>query len=134
MSYFDVSWDNFFIQDKVTSELVNARFKGPGIAQAYRLQESDKICLDLTRQYSKILPNFFILELEWTGIQYKKEDTVVLRKVLIRDIPISISKDIRDTDYMRVYLTGHDDKNHRRHLVYITEIRNEYGELKHRVL
>jgi hypothetical protein len=134
MSYFDISWDNFFIQDKLTSELINARFKGPGIAQAYKLQESDRIRLDLTKQYSKVLPSFFIIELEWVGIHYKKEDTISLRRVYIKDIPISISKDIRDTDFMRVYLVGHDDTNHRRHLVYITEVRNEYGELKHSVL
>lgn len=130
MSQFDILWNQFIIIDRTTVNLVRPIFQGPGISQSYKLVEKDRISIDLTKQFFAKLKDkdFLIVDVEWNGVRYIKEDTVELGSVLLRNLSLRASQHIRDSDFLRVYLAGHDDKNHHKNLVYFSEIRNEYGE------
>lgn len=130
MSQFDITWSRFIIQDKRTAQLQGAAFEGPGISQAYKLLEKDKISIDLTTQFRPKLKerDFLIVEVEWNGIRYTKENKVELGNVVLRNMDIQFSKNITDSDFFRVYLAGHDEQNHYKNLVYISEVRDGYGE------
>jgi hypothetical protein len=128
--YFDVTWK----ESKITTDgdlvFESACFSGPGIALSRKLQDSDRIRIDLTQQYSSLLSNYYIAVLDWSGVQYKTNVLIELTNCIIRSLNPKIYKTLNRKDKIRVYLENHDESVHHKNLVYKAEVLDIWGNVK----
>lgn len=127
--YFDIHWDHVRFADMQTLLLEDVTLTGPGIQQSYKLQDKDYIQLDMTKQFSPIIGSHYIALFMWQGVEYNARG-VHVKSCMLRDANVKVSQRMFPDDFIRVYLTGHDEQSHVRNVVYFAELRDENGELK----
>lgn len=122
----ELHWDSIEKKDNMCV-LYGAYFFGPALKIAQKINYPDKIVLDLTPQYSKIITTHYFLELSWNEVEYK-EDKVMLKNTHLKgDLVNDISK-LSNKDYIKIDTSNHEEEVHVYSLVYKSVIVNDEGE------
>ena len=123
----ELHWDKVEYKEGV-AQMTGAYFTGPVLQISQRLNEKDKINIDMTNQYTVFIPNFYIAELEWNGIRYE-HDRIYLDNVRITNKSINSTPKLKHSDYFVIDTSKHEEQTHPYYMNYDCYLVNENGVL-----
>ncbi|MCK5016493.1 MAG: hypothetical protein KAS32_05405 [Candidatus Peribacteraceae bacterium] len=123
----ELHWESVDKNKDDSCNLIGAYFSGPVLKHAEKIQPADKITLDLTPQYSRILTSYYFTQCEWGDIEYSNEIVILNNVILKGDFVNSISK-LSNTDYILIDTSKHDGEGHVYHLVYRAYVVDKEGK------
>lgn len=97
--------------------LHEAYFSGPVLKNAREIDKDDRITLDLTPQYSRILTSFYFVELTWKDVRYA-DGKVYLGDARLNSDNMNLISKLSDTDYVVIDTENHEESVHMYNLVY----------------
>jgi len=126
----ELRWQSVEYPTDDVAVLKGAYFCGPVLQDAARINDDDQLTLDMTNQHLILfIPEYYQATLKWKGVEYK-DDKVFLKDVTIKGKYVNSIETLRDTDWILIDCTDHDEKKHPFHLVYWAEVRRAEGPEK----
>lgn len=104
-------------------------FIGPVLVEAARIQPNDELLLDMTNQHLVFVPDYYQAVLKWGEINYK-QDRVFLKDVTIKGKYVNSIETLKNTDWILIDCSQHEEAKHPFNLVYFSEVKKETGEEK----
>ena len=125
----EVHWDAIeYIKDDV-ARLKGAYFEGPVLQDAAKLNESDSLVLDMTKQHMIFIPDYYQSTLRWEGVDYK-DGRIYLKEASIKGKYVNSIETLKDNDWILIDCREHEMETHVFHLVYWAEVQNSEKEKK----
>jgi len=122
----ELHWDKTVYKDEGRCDLINARFSGPALMQADKINNDDNIMLDFFHQYVIITKNAYVGKFSWGEVIYNKDNTVSLKDAVItHDTELNRVPKLKDTDHLIIDTNGHETETHAYNLLYKTYVVNE---------
>lgn len=126
----ELHWDKVIYDNPGECKFVNARFKGPALQDAARLQENDHIMLDFFSQYIIFVKNVYVGKFSWGGVEYNADRSITLKDAkLTHDTELNKVPKLNDTDYLVIDTSGHEEAMHQYNLLYKTYVIDNNSEL-----
>lgn len=128
----ELHWSSVEYNEDDLVVLKGAYFTGPVLSDAAKLNDVDKLTLDMTKQHA-ILPameDYYQALLNWKGVEYK-EDKVYLKEVAIRGKYINSLEKLENEDWILIDCREHEEELHPYLLVYWGEIHKKEREQKY---
>ena len=123
----ELHWDSIDKNRDNSCNLFGAYFFGPAIKNSNKINYPDKIVIDLTPQYSKILTDYYFVDLNWSKAEYK-DNKVFLGEVTIVSDYINKVSNLQDIDCIHIDTEDHEEDVHMFNLVYKGKVVNSNGE------
>jgi hypothetical protein len=118
----ELHWDGItYLNDKV-AVLSNARFSGPALKEAAKLNAPDFIDLDLTEQLVDLLTTYYIIRLSWESVSYMEDGTVLLQTATFGNKELREFHKVLKDDYLLIDTEKHQEHLHPFNLVYACKI------------
>jgi hypothetical protein len=105
--------------------LVNARFTGPVLKDALKLEAPDSIELDLTPQLLTVMDSYYILKLDWAGCTYTPSGEILLSGATLSNNFLKTLHKLNSADYLVINTEKHEEATHAFHLVYESQVVRE---------
>ena len=121
----EIHWDALEYHSESVVKLVNARFTGPVLNDAARLEAPDSIDLDLTPQLLTLMDSYYIVKLDWKKCMYNSDGTIGLEGATFSNKFLKSLHKFKDTDYIVVNTEKHEESTHAFHLVYESQLIRE---------
>ena len=126
----ELHWKDVIYNVEGICEIVGARFSGPALSEAAKLNESDHIHLDFYSQYIHLVNNVYIGRLEWSGVTYNSDGSINLSNVFItHSSELNRVPKLCNSDYLIIDTKGHDSEEHAYNMVYKTFVVNKDTQL-----
>ncbi len=126
----ELHWEKAVFEIAGVAKLIKAYFCGPALSIANKINEDDKIIIDMTEQYLIFLPYFYLANLSWKTIVYSKDGKkVYLNNVVIENKHVNSLPKLEDDDYFVFDVANHEEKIHMFNPNYMAYLVNEEGEL-----
>lgn len=125
----ELHWDKVGIAEEGLSVLRDAYFSGPALKQALKLTAPDSIKLDFCKQYSILVDNFYVADLNWYMVEYKNDIIYLGNPVLKYQLVVDKAATLKDNDYLVIDTADHELVKHRFNMLYTTYIVNNDDEL-----
>ena len=124
-----LDWDSIRYIDRSKAEVINARFVGNVLKNAYKLNEKDNISIDITDQFFVASKTFHIFRFEWNGLEYSDDNRVNFKKSwFVNDFGNLIK--IQDSDYLLIDTKDHDERMHPFNINYKAKLYNKDNEIR----
>lgn len=123
----EVHWSSINFKSEDLLELESCSLEGPVVSELMELSVSDSIRLDFVSQYITLLPEYIIASLSWEGVEYK-DGKILLKNVYLRNKNIIKLPSIKDTDYLVIDTSDHEDEKHNYSVNYKTYLIKSDGE------
>lgn len=121
----EVHWDSLEYHSDDVVNLVNARFTGPALNDAVKLEAPDSIDLDLTPQLLTVMDSYYIIKLSWKKCKYNSDGTIGLIGATFSNDFLKTLHKLKDNDYIVVNTEKHEEATHAFHLVYESQVVKE---------
>ena len=118
----ELHWDGIEYHDQETAKLKGALFSGPALKIAQKINPEDQIKMDLTPQHLVVLDSYYIVTLEWKGVEYTADGKARLIGAIIRNPELKTLHKLNGQDYIIIDTRKHEEKTHAFHLVYDSEV------------
>ena len=131
----ELRWDNVERINGIITKVNNARFTGPALKIAHKIQPFNSITLDLTPQHinTKEFKNVKGLNYYWSKFVWKEvmycDNTVFLGNTVFESQFISNDISLKSTDFIIINTEQHEEKVHVYHLVYDSVVVNREGKV-----
>jgi hypothetical protein len=125
----ELHWDKVEYSEEDVATLKGAYFTGPVLQDTARIRDNDHLILDMTQQHLVFVPEYYQAVLRWNVVEYK-EGKVILKDVTLKGKYVNSLETLRDTDWILIDCSDHEEKKHPYHLVYWSEIHKQDGEGK----
>lgn len=107
-----LSWDRIDVVDDNLAVLHGARFSGPALLEAAKLQDSDSIDIDLTSQHVDLIGTWNVVTFSWSGVNYSGDGTVVFSHATLRSPEIGKVRGFSNTDRFVINTEDHEESKH----------------------
>lgn len=124
----ELHWDRIEYDEELALPK-GAYFSGPVLKEAAQIQPDDELILDMTNQHLVFIPDYYQATMKWKEVDYK-QDRVFLKDVTIRGKHVNSIETLKDTDWIIIDCSQHEQEKHPYHLVYFSEVRKGTGEEK----
>lgn len=117
----ELHWDSLEYHDDSNVNLMGAKFTGPVLKDALRLEAPDSIDLDFTPQMLTLMDNYYIITLSWDKCQYTQEG-IKLQGARLSNKHLKTLHKIEKKDYVVIDTEKHEEDVHAFNLVYESRI------------
>jgi hypothetical protein len=125
----ELHWQKAIYEQEGICKLESAYFSGPVLSHANKINCNDHILIDFYSQYVLLVKSVFVAKLSWKDVIYNTNDTISLKDVLIEhDAELNNVPQLKDTDYLVVDTSDHEESIHALHMVYKTYVVNDDGK------
>ena len=125
-----ISWDKVEYNKEGVCKLIGAKFSGPALSIAAKIQPDQYISLDFYKQYFLLVQNAYVAKFNWQNVIYNKDNTVSLPEATItHDTELNRVPKFKDSDFILIDTSDHEESKHRFSLVYVSYVVNENGIL-----
>jgi len=126
MSYIDLHWEYYKVNENGLVELRGSYITGPALQDSYALLPNDNINLDFTKFYcdKNIIDIMYVVNFEWKGIKSVTSYTVKFKEAFLKNINFDLFNKIGKYGFIRISLLGHDDTEHYKNIFYNAEVIN----------
>lgn len=125
-----LSWDKAIYNNTGECLLVNAKFSGPALSIANKINSHEHINLDFYNQYLIFVTNVYIGKFSWGEVVYNKDNTVALfNAMLTHDSELNNVPKLKNTDFILIDTSAHEESKHAYSLVYTSYVVNADGVL-----
>jgi hypothetical protein len=126
----ELRWDKVVYEQDGMCKLLGARFCGPALKEADRINPQDYIDLDFFNQYYVLVSNVYVGRLSWTDVKYNKDGSVSLTGATItHDTELNKVPKLKVNDYLVIDTSDHTTELHPNNVYYKTYVVNEDTEL-----
>ncbi len=126
----ELHWEKVLFEITGRAKLIKAYFCGPALSIADKINENDKIIIDMTEQYLIFLPYFYLANLSWKTVVYSKDGKkVYLNDVVIENKHVNSIPKLENNDYFVFDVSDHEENVHMFNPNYMAYLVNEEGEL-----
>lgn len=123
-------WKKASYEREGICKLEGARFSGPALQIANKINDNDSINIDFYKQYIILVKNIYVAKLSWGEIKYNRNGTISLKNAVLKhDTELNRVPKLKDTDYIVIDTKNHEEAVHHMHLVYDSYVVNENGVL-----
>jgi len=129
----ELHWEKVTYHNDRIALLHGAYFSGPVLKNTEKINAPDFIDLDLTPQLIKVFDSYYIVRLDWSGVQYKKDGSIELKEARLTNDYLRTLHKIEEGDYVQINTEKHEEKTHAYHLVYESTVirkNKEKGKFK----
>ena len=126
----ELHWDKIEAAEEGLLVLTNAYFSGPALKQAIKLTAPDKIRLDFCKQYSILVNNFYVADLQWYMVEYKNDIIYLGNPTLKYRKAVDKAATLKDDDYLVIDTSNHEAAVHRFNILYNTYIISKENDLR----
>lgn len=120
----ELHWDSIEYQEEL-AVLKGAKFSGPVLSQALKLEAPDFIDLDLTPQMLPVLNTHYIVRLDWTKCEYLTDGTINLLGVTLSSSLMNTAHKLKQDDFIAINTAKHEEDTHAFNLVYESQVLRE---------
>jgi len=120
----ELHWENIEYQKELVV-LKGAKFSGPVLSQALKLEAPDFIDLDLTPQMLPVLNTHYIVRLDWAGCKYLADGTIDLIGATLSNRLITTAHKLKQDDFIAINTAKHEEETHAFNLVYESQVLKE---------
>ena len=117
----ELHWDKIEYLGEDTALLKGACFSGPALKISQKIAAPDKIDIDLTPQHIVVLNSYYIVRLDWDGVEYRN-NKVFLKNARISNSDLKTLHKLEDDDYILISTEDHEEKVHAFNLVYESQV------------
>ena len=122
----ELHWKSVKYESDGICKLDDAYFSGPALADAQKVNSNDHIMLNFFKQYVIIVENVYVAKFSWGEVTYNKEGKIFLVDAIItHDTELNHVPKLKDTDYLIIDTSDHEDTIHQFNLLYKTYVVNE---------
>lgn len=121
----EIHWDTLEYHNDSVVNLVNARFTGPALGDAVKLEAPDNIDLDFTPQLLTVMDSYYIVKLGWGKCTYNSDGTIGLGGATLSNDFLKTLHKFKNTDHIIVNTEKHEEATHAFHLVYESQVVRE---------
>lgn len=115
----DISWDKAIYDQPGVCRLIGAKFTGPVLNFAEKIQPNDQMLIDFYKQYYVQAKNVYIATFKWGTVNYKGNNIVLLDDCfLIHSTELNRVPVLKSSDTIVVDTKGHDRETHSYFLTY----------------
>jgi hypothetical protein len=126
----EVHWDKVLRPKDGEMHLVGARFEGPALDQADKINDNDTIRLDFCSQLITLVKSIYVADLYWGEVSYDKDKIVGLKDARIEyDPDIRGIPNLNNKDHLIIDTSGHENEKHLYNLLYPTYVVDGDSEL-----
>jgi len=118
----DLHWDSVRYHSDSVLVLEGARFSGPVLTNAVKLEAPDFIDLDITPQLLTILDSYYIVRLNWTGVEYRDDGSILLKDATLTNDFLKTLHKFDNSDHVVINTEKHEESTHAFHLVYEAQV------------
>lgn len=122
MYRLELHWDKVGIAEEGLLVLRDAYFSGPALKQALKLTAPDSIRLDFCKQYSILVDNFYVADLNWYMVEYKDDIIYLGNPTLKYELSVDKAAALKDDDYIVIDTKPHEVATHRFNMLYTSYI------------
>jgi hypothetical protein len=120
----ELRWDKVEKNTDKICLLKGAHFCGPVLKDAREIDSNDRMVLDFTPQYSRIITHHYFATLCWGEVKYN-DDKVILEDALLDGDFVNDVSNLKDTDYILIDTSKHEEEIHMYNLVYKSIVKNK---------
>jgi hypothetical protein len=122
----ELRWTKVAYTKEGVCKITGAKFTGPALADALKLENNDHILLDFFKQYLVLVENVYIGKFSWGEVTYEKDGTISLKNTkLTHDTELNKVPKLKDSDYLIIDTSNHEVETHPFNPVYRTYVVNE---------
>ena len=122
----ELRWKKATYNKDGVCKLTGAKFTGPALADALKLENNDHILLDFFKQYIVLVENVYVAKFSWGEVSYEKDGSISLKNAKItHDTELNKVPKLNDTDYLIIDTSNHEVETHPFNPVYRTYVVNE---------
>lgn len=126
----ELRWKKTTYNEGGVCRLTEARFTGPALADALKIEDDDHILLDFFKQYLVLVESVYVAKFSWGGVVYEKDGSILLKRASItHDTELNKVPRLKDNDYLIIDTSNHEVETHPFNPVYRTYVVNEYTAL-----
>ena len=127
----EIKWDDVIYEQPGVCRFINARFSGPALQIAQKINDIDHILLDFYSQYIVLVKGVFVAKFDWSGLEYTETERVIYLKNATLSHPTELNNVpiLKRTDYFVVDTSDHTPAKHGQNLVYKTYLINQDNSL-----
>lgn len=118
----ELHWESLEYLNDSTVKLIGAKFSGPVLKNALKLESSDSIQLDFTSQLLVLMDSFYIAKLEWKTCKYSSGGSIYLGDVTLSNDFLNRLPKLEKGDYIVINTEKHEEATHAFHLVYESSV------------
>jgi len=122
----EIHWDSV-VNKSGLLVFSNPRFSGPAVKEISYIADSDYIYLDFTKQYSILVPNYYVAKFIWCGIE-RKDNIIYLKEAYLVHNYVDKIPHIKDDDYFVIDCSNHTEDKHMFSANYTAILINSFGE------
>lgn len=116
-------WDKAVYNLEGKCVFAGARFSGPALAEAQKLEDEDYIMLDFFHQYLHLVRNVYVGKLSWKGVDYNSDGTISLQSAVLEHASeLNSVPQLKDNDRLIIDTSDHTVEKHAQNLVYKTYV------------
>lgn len=124
----ELHWDSLEYHNDTVINLVNARFSGPVLKDALKLEAPDSIELDFTPQLLTLMDSYYIMTLDWAACSYTTDGVIKLTGATLSNKFLKTLHKLEASDYVVINTEKHEEATHAFHLVYESQVVRETAE------
>ena len=125
-----LTWNKAVYNNAGECLLLDAKFSGPALSIANKINPHEHINLDFYNQYLIFVTNVYIGKFSWGDVVYNKDNTVSLfNAMLTHDSELNNVPKLKDTDVILIDTAAHEESKHTYNFVYASYVVNEDGVL-----
>jgi hypothetical protein len=115
----ELHWDKVRYNEEGICNLTNARFLGPALAEAQKLNNEDYILIDFFQQYLKLVRSVYVVKFSWKGVSYDSGDVINLGNAKFEHASeLNRVPKLKDTDKLIIDTSNHTVEKHAFNIVY----------------
>ena len=118
----ELHWDSVEYHSDSVANLVGARFTGPVLRNALKLEAPDSIELDFTSQLLVLVDSFYIVTLLWEKCEYSADGSIKLIGATLSNGLLKKLHKFDTGDYVVINTEKHEEATHAFHLVYESSV------------
>lgn len=107
-------------------KLIGAKFSGPALSEALKLENNDYIMLDFYSQYLVLVENVYVVKFSWGEVAYEKDGSISMTNTfLTHGTELNKVPKLKDSDYLIIDTSNHEVEIHPFNPVYRTYVVNQ---------
>lgn len=115
----ELHWDKVSYNKDGICTFKNARFLGPALAEAQKLNDEDHILIDFFQQYLKLVRSVYVAKFSWRGVEYNKDNSITLKNAKLEHASeLNRVPKLKDTDRLIIDTSDHVVEKHAFNPVY----------------
>jgi hypothetical protein len=118
----ELHWDELEYQTDSRVLLKGAKFSGPVLTQALKLEAPDFIDLDLTPQMLTVMDSYYIIKLDWAACEYLPDGTIKLLDATLSNAFLKSLHKLQQHDFIAINTAKHEEETHAFNLVYESQV------------